>query len=74
MPFSIKHVAIHFVYERATTMHKILHILSTAIHFLGGLCTMLIMQTLMLPFALKGKKRQELMTLHDALKIRKPVK
>ena len=29
-------MAIHFVYERVTTMHKILHILSAAIHFLWG--------------------------------------
>lgn len=37
-------------------MHKIFHILSTAIHFLWGLSTMLIMHSFMLPFALEKKK------------------
>lgn len=37
MPLSEKRMAIHFVYEPVTTMHKILNILRAAIHFpLGG--------------------------------------
>lgn len=52
-------------------MHKILHILGTAIHFLWGLNTMLIMHTDMLRFMLENEGSND---TADVFKIMKPVK
>ena len=68
-------MAIHFVYERGTTMHKILHILSTAIHFVSGLRVEHNAYHAHIHASLcTGEKRKDLMALQDVFKIMKSVK